>query len=174
MAEQQKIVGYDYSIPRADGMDNVTTALRELLNSYPGLSSTDEITFSVLETDSGKAMFPTSSVAILNEKKDITSHVTQTCIYPFLLVYRTSGLSENRKANVKEWLDTLGKWLEKQKVTIDNVEYQLDDYPDLTGDREFTKIARTSQSHLYNTTEDKVEDWAISIQATYKNEYDID
>ena len=31
MAEE-KILGYDYSMPYADGTDNVTTALRELLN----------------------------------------------------------------------------------------------------------------------------------------------
>lgn len=167
MAEQ-KILGYDYSMPYADGTDNITRALRELLNSYPELSASDEITFSVLNADSGKAMFPISSVAILSEKEDITGHVEQTCVYPFMVIYRTSGLTENRKANVKEWLDNLGRWLEKQEVK-GNI---LNNYPALTGDMEFKKIARTSQGYLYNTNEDKVEDWAISIQATYTNEFD--
>ena len=58
MAEQ-KIVGYDYTMPYADGSDNITIALKQLLNSYPGLNSNDEITFAVLENTSGKAMFPT-------------------------------------------------------------------------------------------------------------------
>jgi len=169
MAEQ-KILGYDYSMPYADGTDNVTTALRELLNSYPELSTSDEITFSVLDTDSGKAMFPTSSVAILNEIEDVTGHVEQTCVYPFMVIYRVSGLTENRKANVKEWLDNLGRWLEKQEVNGNVIE----SYPTLTKGKEFTKIARTSQGYLYNTSEDKVEDWAISIQATYTNEFDRD
>lgn len=169
MAEE-KILGYDYSMPYADGTDNVTTALRELLNSYPELSASDEITFSVLDTDSGKAMFPASSVAILKEIEDVTGHVAQTCIYPFIVLYRTSGLTENRKAAVKEWLDNLGRWIEKQEVNGN----KLESYPVLSGNREIKKIARTSQSYLYNTNEDKVEDWAISIQAIYTNEFDRD
>lgn len=167
MAEQ-KILRYDYSMPYADGTDNITTALRELLNSYPELSASDEITFSVLNTDSGKAMFPTSSVAVTNEIIDITGHVEQTCAYAFIVLYRTSGLTENRKANVKEWLDNLGKWLERQEVK-GNI---LESYPTLSSGMEFKTIARTSQAYLYNTSEDKVEDWGISIQATYKNEFD--
>lgn len=173
MAEQ-KIVGYDYTMPYADGTDNVTTALMNLLNSYPGLDENDEITFSTLEVNSGKAMFPVSSVMILSEKKSITGHVTQTCAYPFVLIYRASGISEIRKAKIKEWLDNLGRWLSMQPVNINNEVYKLNSYPELSGEREFEKISSTSQGYLYGVTEDKAEDWAISIQATYKNEYDID
>ena len=46
---EKKIVGYDYTMPYADGSDDVTTSLRKLLNSYPGLKNNDEITFAVLE-----------------------------------------------------------------------------------------------------------------------------
>lgn len=173
MAEQ-KIVGYDLNIPNADGTDNVTTALRTLVNDYPGLSAGDEIEFGVLEVDSGRAMFPTSSVAILSEKEDITGHVEQKCAYPFLLIYRTKGANENRKAAIKEWLDNFGRWLEKQEIVISGQTYKLDKYPALKGDREFLSISRQTQSYLYGTDEDKTEDWAISIQALYRNEFDRD
>ena len=173
MAEQ-KIVGYDYTMPYADGSDNITIALKQLLNSYPGLNSNDEITFAVLENTSGKAMFPTSSVVILTEKKSITGHVKQTCAYPILLIYRASGLSENKKVKIKEWLDKLGRWLEKQPIEIDGSLHRLGSYPKLTGEQQFEKISATSQGYLYAVTEDKVEDWAISIQAAYINEYDLE
>ena len=171
---EDNIIGYDLNTPAKDGMDNITTALRELLNKYPSLGINDEITFQVLDATTGKAMFPTSSVAIIQEVEDVTEHVTQTCIYSFLVVYRASGLNENKKANVKEWLDNLGRWLQKETISINGTDYKLKSYPTLTSNREFTKIARTSQSYLYNTTEDKSEDWAISIQATYTNEFDRD
>lgn len=164
----KKILGYDFNIPSQDGTDNVTTALRELLNSFPLLEDDEEIAYNTLENDSGIGMFPTSSVAILTEKESVTGHVTQVCAYPFVVVARSKGLNENRKANQKEWLDDLGRWLEKQEVKG----YKLEKYPYLTETKKFEKISRASQSYLYGTGEDKSEDWAISIQATYKNEFD--
>lgn len=166
---EQTIIGFDYNLPSANGTDNITSALLDLLNDFPSLPDGDEIIFSMLSADSGKAMFPTSSVAIADETEDITGHVTQTCIYPFLVIFRSKGYnSETRKANVKELLDDLGRWLEKQEVDGE----KLTEYPALLGDREFLKITRSSQSYLYGTSEDKTEDWAISIKATYRNEFD--
>lgn len=165
MAEQA--LRYDYTMPFADGTDNITQAIRGLVNSYPELPEDDEIAFSMLDVDSGKALFPTSSVVILSEIADITGHVEQTCMYQFLIVYRVSGLTESRKANIKEWLDALGRWLEKQEVNGN----KLEEYPKLKG-MEFKTIARTSQAYLHSANNDKVEDWAISINATYTKEFD--
>lgn len=165
MAEE--ILGYDYSLPSADGTDNVTTAIRELLNSYPDLQG-DEIMFSTLDTESSKAMFPLTSVAILREVQDVTAHVSQVCIYPFIIIFRTKAPNENRRAFIKEWLDNLGRWLEKQTVNGQKLEV----YPLLTGDRKFTKFSRQSPAYLYATTEDKTEDWAIEVRAEYTNEFD--
>ena len=83
MAEQ-KIVGYDYTMPYADGTDNVTTALMNLLNSYPGLDENDEITFSTLEVNSGKAMFPVSSVwywVKRNQSQDTLGRIVHIHLY---------------------------------------------------------------------------------------------
>lgn len=167
MAEEQKQVRYDI-----DGYDIVTTALRELINQYPGLSSGDEITFSVLGEDSGKAMFPVSGAIIETEKESITGHVNQVCLYPFYVIYRAGGLSENRKAAVKEWLDTLGKWLEMQPVTINGENCTLSEYPPLTGNREFLSIDRQTPAYLDSVNDNKSENWAIYISARYRNEFD--
>ena len=164
--ENEKIVKYDI-----DGYEKVTTALTELLNQYPSLDSGEEITFSVLEETSGIGMFPVSGAVVETEKTTITGKVTKVCLYPFYVVYRASGLNESRKARVKEWLDTLGKWLEQQKVVIDGEEYVLSELPPLTDGRKFLSIERQTPAYLDNTNEDKTEDWAIYISARYQYEY---
>ena len=163
---EEKIIKYD-----VDGYDAVTSALRELLNQYPGLMENDEITFSVLEEDSGKAMFPISGSVVETEKRSITGKVTQVCLYPFYIIYRASGLNENRKARVKEWLDTLGKWLEKQTVVINGEETRLTEYPPLTGGRVFLSIERQSPSYLDTINDNQSENWAVYITARYQYEY---
>ena len=165
MAEQKQ-VKYDI-----DGYDAVTSALRELLNQYPGLEKGEEITFSVLEETSGIGMFPVSGAVVETERKSVTGKVTEICLYPFYIIYRASGLNENNKARVKEWLDTLGKWLEQKKVVIDEKEYQLDELPPLTDGREFLSINRQTPAYLDNISEDKTEDWAVYISARYQYVY---
>ena len=164
MAEQNT-VKYD-----VDGYDAVTSALRELLNQYPALDD-EEITFSVLEETSGIGMFPVSGAVVETEKRSVTGKVTEVCLYPFYIIYRASGLNENRKARVKEWLDTLGKWLEQQRVIINGEEYVLSELPPLTDGRKFLSIERQTPAYLDNTNEDKTEDWAIYISARYQYEY---
>lgn len=166
MAEKE--VKYDI-----DGQEIVTTALMELVNQYPGLTDGDYIQYATLGDSKGKALFPTSGSAIKTEVKDITGHVEQSCDYPCIVIYRASGLSESRKEKVKEWLDNLGRWLERQPIVLDGTEYQLTEYPTLTRGREFKTIQRVSPSYLDSINEDKAENWAINITATYKNEYDL-
>lgn len=165
MAEQKQ-VKYD-----VDGYDAVTSALRELLNQYPALSDNDEIAFASLGEDSGKAMFPISGAAVETEKTSVTGKVTEVCLYPFYVIYRAAGLSENRKATVKEWLDNLGKWLEQKKVLINGTEYQLKKLPPLTDGREFLSISRQTPAYLDTVNENQSENWAIYISARYQYEY---
>ena len=166
MAEKEKTVKYD-----VDGFDAITPAIRSLLNEYPGLSDGDEITFAVLADDKGKAMFPVSGAIIETEKTSVTGRVTQVCLYPFFVIYRGSGLSESRKAAVKEWLDDLGKWLEKQPITINGETRTITDYPGLTGNRTILEIERTSPAYLESTETNKAENWAISLSVRYRNVY---
>ena len=162
----EKVVKYD-----VDGYDAVTGALMELINQYPGVKDGDEITFSVLEEDSGKAMFPVSGAIIESEKRTITGKVTEVCLYPFYVIYRAAGLSEDRKAAVKEWLDNLGKWLERKEVFLDGETFKLNQYPRLTGSRTFLSISRQTPAYLDTVNENKSENWAIHITARYQNEY---
>lgn len=162
----EHIIGYDLI-----DYDKVTQAIREFLNSYPDLDG-DIIEFATLGEESGIAMFPTNSAAITSEKESITGHVKQECAYPFFILYRAGGLTENRKANVKEWLDRLASWLEKQPVKINEHIEKVKEYPTLTGNRIITKIQRTSPAYLDSINENQSENWMISINVTYTNEFD--
>lgn len=167
MAEKKTEIRYDI-----DSFDDVTNALRDLINKYPGLALGDEIAFSTLDEDSGKAMFPISGAVIETEQEDITGQVQQICLYPFYVIYRLAGLSENKKAAVKEWLDNMGKWLELQEITVKGELRKLTGYPMLAGKRKFISISRQTPAYLDSVNENKSENWAIYISARYKNEFD--
>lgn len=167
MAEEQKVVKYDL-----DGFDVLTTALTDLINQYPNIREGEEITFSILDDAGGKAMFPVNGAVIESEKESITGHVTQVCLYPFCVIYRISGADAKRKAYTKEFLDNLGKWLEKQTITIKNNTYKLEEYPVLTGNRKFLTIDRQTPAYLDSINENKSENWAINISARYQNDFD--
>lgn len=154
-----------------DGYDVLTNALVDLVNLFPGLDKGDAIRFTFLDADGGKAFFASSGAVVMSKRESITGHVEQECSYPFSVIYRASGLSETRRARVKEWLDTLGRWLERQPVSIAGTEHKLTEYPALTGTRQFKEIARTTPAFLYEVHDNQAEDWMISIDARYKNEF---
>lgn len=154
-----------------EGEEILTDALLDLVNQYPDLQS-GEIRFTISSAEKGIGFFPLTGAVVLGERETITGHVTQNCSYPFAILYRAGGLSEARRKNVKEWLDKLGKWLEKQPITVGLDTHVLQEYPPLTGGRELTKITRTTPAVLSGTSSDNVEDWVININATYRNEFD--
>ena len=164
MAEKKQ-VKYDI-----DGYDIITNALMTLLNQYPDLGN-DKIRFSTFATESGIAMFPGMGAVVEVEKRSVTGKVYQSCNYPFNIVYKVAGVSENNKIQVKDFLDKLGKWLEKQTVTIGTQEHKLEAYPSLTDNREITSISRTTSAYLDTVEENKTENWVISMILRYSNEY---
>lgn len=166
MADQKEIK-YDL-----DGYDIITNALMTLLNQYPDLGS-DEIRFSTFATESGIAMFPSMGAIVERERRSITGYVYQSCNYPFNIVYKVAGVSERNKIKVKDFLDKLGRWLEKQPITIGTQEYKLEAYPTLTDNREITSISRTTPAYLESVEENKTENWVISMILRYKNEYQL-
>ena len=162
--ESKKIVRYD-----VDGYDIVTNALKDLLNQYPGLLEGEKFKFSTLEDDGGMAFYPVTGAVIAKERKSVTGRVNQLCNYPFFLVYRTSINSPNSKADIKEFLDSVGKWLERQNVVIDGAKYKLDFYPMLTEERKIEEIARITPSYMDKAYENNIQDWVISMSLKYRN-----
>lgn len=156
-----------------DGTEAVSKVLLTLLNTFPGLSTGKKVQFSTLSETSGIGFFPTSGAALLSSTEDITGHVKQVCLYPFNIVYRAAPKTEAQKLRIKEFLDTLGKWLELQPVVINDQNHKLTAYPDLSsGNRVIKSISRTNPGHLSAAYQDGIEDWVISATLRYENEFD--
>lgn len=155
-----------------DGTEALSTVLLSLLNSFPGLESGKKIKFSTLAKTSGIAVFPSAGAAIIQNRESVTGHVTQSCQYLFTLVYRTAPETEKQRLRIKEFLDTIGRWLEMQPVNIRGEAVKLEAYPVLTGTRIIKSIRRTTPGHLNVAYPDGVEDWTIAATLSYENEYD--
>ena len=158
-------------VPDVDGYEQITVALMDLANRFPGLYSDDKVTFGMEEAEYGIAIFPSSGSGIYEERESISGHVTQMCQYPFMIVYRASGLNQKRKINAKEWLDNFGRWLEKQPVVINGETYVLLEWPELTGERKIRQITRQTPAY-FMPNEDKSENWIIDMMIQYRNEFD--
>lgn len=155
-----------------DGEETLSRTLVDLLNTFPTMNGR-KVFFSTLEETSGLGFFPLSGAAVSKEEKDITGMCYQTCQYPFLLVFRAAPKSDEARLRIKEFLDLLGKWLEQQVITVDDTRYQLEQYPNLDGNRKIKSIARTTPAYLDKAYDDGIEDWSISITAIYKNTFQI-
>lgn len=155
-----------------EGYNHVTHALMDLANSYPGLENGERFFFSELPHEDGLSIIATSGSFIVEERESIVGHVRQMCAYPFTVVYRASGLSEKRKMEAKEWLDTFASWLTRQEVTVNKRQYKLDKWPELSGDREIRNVLRQSPTYLASINEDKSEDWITMMVIQYRNEFD--
>ena len=149
-----------------ESYDVITQALLDLVNEFPLLDD-ETIRFNSLKNEGGTGFFPLNGGVIERERKDILGGKEQWCSYPFMIVARAGNLTESRKKTTKEWLDDMGRWLEGQ--TVDG--YTLEAYPALTGNRNFLDISRTSPAYQMEISEDGSEDWAISINARYHNQY---
>lgn len=160
-----QIIGVD-----ATGYEVLTKAVSELLNQYPGLGDRI-ITFEELEEESGIAFSADSGALIVSEQRFITDHVKQRCQYPFFVVYRTTSTRGVQKMNVQTFLDSLGKWLCKETAVINNQEYTLDEYPELSGGRKITKVTRNN-SYSAAPIDKGVQDWLLPVTVEYTNEFD--
>ena len=86
------------------------------------------------------------------------------------MLYRTASTSEHLRINVKEKLDKLGEWLERQEITVSRQNYKLDRYPEIGG-RKINSIRRTTPSYNANNYDDGICDWVVYITVQYENNY---
>lgn len=155
-----------------DGFEYVTNALMDTINQYPGLLDGEKFEFSVIPNAEGLSVVASSGSFIIDERESITGHVWQTCAYPFMVIYRASGLNQKRKIAAKEWMDKLARWLTRQPVNIDNETYTLAAWPELTEDREIRSITRQTPAYLGSINDDESENWVMDLMIQYKNEFD--
>ncbi len=154
-----------------EGFEIVTDAIQSLLDAYPGLEKGEKIVFSNLESTSGIAWYPVSGGAIESEKRTITGRVIQMCSYSFFIIYRSGSTLSKRKAGIKEFLDSIGRWLERQQIKVNGETVQLEKYPILSEERKIEEIRRQSMAYLDSRTEDNIEDWVIGMSLRYRTEF---
>lgn len=152
-----------------DGYDILKSAVRALLNEYPGLDGR-VISFGGLTEDEGISMELESGALISAERRDILGRVTQECQFPFFVVRRAETSSEYLKMNIIEFLDTLGAWICREPVIIDGTPHQLTGYPNLTGGRKITGAIRFN-SYALEPNQNKSQDWVIPITVNYTHEF---
>lgn len=162
---EQKIIGYDVT-----GYEILTNAVLALLAKFPGLNGR-EILFEELG-ESGIAFSADNGALIITERRSITDHVTQTCQFPFFIVYRTTSTKEFQKLQVQSFFDTIGKWICKEPVEINGEYVRLTEYPSLSDGRKITKVTR-SNSYGLEPNEDGVQDWLMPVTVQYTNEFEM-
>lgn len=154
-----------------DGYDRITSALLALLNQYPALQTGDKIKFADLDDTTGKAMVPSAGSVIVRERSFIGGLIQQHCSYPFTVYYRASNATPARRQAMQEWLDQLGRWLERQPISIGEVVHKLTAYPDIADGRKIIDIRRTAPAGCGGVLENGAEDWTISLQLNYLYEF---
>lgn len=162
---EQRIIGYDVT-----GYEILTNAVLALLSEFPGLNGR-EILFEELG-ESGIAFSADNGALIITERRSITDHVTQTCQFPFFIVYRTTSTKEFQKLQVQSFFDSIGKWICKEPVEINGEQVRLKNYPQLSDGRKITKVTR-SNSYGLEPNEDGVQDWLMPVTVEYTNEFDM-
>lgn len=164
--EEVKPIGADVS-----GYEILTNAVLVLLSQFPGLNGR-EILFEELDKESGIAFSADNGALVMTERRSITDHVTQTCQYPFFIIYRTASTKEFQKLQVQAFFDAIGKWLCNEPVEIDGESVRLSAYPELSDGRKITRITR-SNSYGLEPNEDGVQDWLMPVTVQYTNEFDM-
>ena len=151
------------------GYDVLTVAVRDLLNTYPGLGDYP-VKFEELDENSGIAFSSDNGALILSERKTVTGKTVQTCNYPFYIVFRASGDLERQKLFVQKFLDGIGKWICKEPVEIDGYVQKLDAFPVLSENRKITNITRMN-SYGLTPNANGVQDWLLPCTVEYKHEF---
>ncbi len=162
---EEKPIGYDVS-----GYEILTNAVLALLSQFPGLNGR-EIFFEELG-ESGIAFSADNGALVISERRSITDHVTQTCQFPFFVIYRTTSTKEFQKLQVQSFFDALGKWLCKEPALIGKETFHLTAYPSLADGRRITRVTR-SNSYGLEPNEDGVQDWLMPVTIQYTNEFDM-
>lgn len=158
-------IGVDVS-----GYEVLTKAVAELLNQYPGLDD-KIVTFEELGATSGIAFAADNGALVMSERRNILDHVTQTCSFPFYIVYRSASTRAAQKIYIQTFLDSIGKWLCGEYAEVDGELTRLESYPALAQGRKITKVTRNNS---YGTEPDDkgVQDWLLPVTVEYTNEFD--
>lgn len=145
----------DLKVDTRDGV-MLTKPLLDFLNRYPNLQFGESIVFGDASHKDGLAMYPIGGALVVSETEDITGGHESNRQYPFYVVHKGGTGSSNRAISIKDFLDELGAWCERQ------------DYSSLnTSEIEVTAIDRQTVAAMESIEEDGTENWTIAISLFY-------
>lgn len=87
--------------------------------------------------------------------------------YVFAMRYRCKPVSDARKLAEETRLEALARWLEKQTVTYKGKEYELSEWPELTGERRIQSVSRTSTVFAAAAANDGTIDYQVNMNLRY-------
>lgn len=161
--DEPKPIGLD-----ATGYEVLTKAVLALMMEYSEIVG-KEILFEEIGKESGIAFSADDGALIMAETPNILGGYTQTCQYPFYVVYRTTSTQERQKLQVQTFLDSMGKWLCMEPAEINGEIHTLKKYPELTQGRKITRVTRLN-SYGLEPNNDGVQDWLLPVTVQYTNE----
>lgn len=143
---------------RIDTKDSamLTNPILAFLNKYPKFQLGESIEFGDASHKEGLAMYPVSGALVVSETEDITGGHESNRQYPFYLVYKSGTGAASRAISIKELLDDIGAWCEKQDYSAFN-ELGI----------EVTEISRQTVAAMDSIEENGTENWTISITLYY-------
>lgn len=152
-----------------DAYDVMSKAILALFAKFGELIG-EEILFEELNENSGYAFQGAGGAEVITRDKFITGKIKDSCQYPIVFIRRTASVKEKQKLQVDTFLDTLGKWVCMEEVTINGKSYRLKEYPKLTNGRTITEVRRNN-SVSKDPNPNGVQDWGLPLYIYYTHEY---
>lgn len=175
MPKEQREVAQDRPNPIGvdpTGYEIMTRAVRALLNEFPGLYPDEVVRFEQVQEDGDICFSADNGALVFSETRDVLDVIHQECQYPFYIVYRKNSDRESGKLSCQEFLDTFGKWVCQEPVTISGQSYKLKELPKLSGGRRITRIKRDN-SYGLEPQADGTQDWLLPVSVEYTNEFEL-
>ena len=155
-------------------MDEVYSGTAEAVlaavNGFPGLQEGQRFRLAEPGQEQGLALQIGSGPVILRESRSVTGKVRRLCALPFAAVCRMGGAGQRQRLDAAAWLETLGRWLEGQTVSVGGEDHCLAAYPALTGRRAFTAIRRAGPPRQADRQADRTETWVMEMTGNYYEE----
>lgn len=88
--------------------------------------------------------------------------------FPFLLLYRSKPTTDNDRIAREETLGNIARWMSGRKITVNNMEYALSEYPQLSDGRKIIEIEQLQTAYLAGKLEDGNVDFSVNMRLDYK------
>lgn len=138
-----------------------------LVNRFPGLGEGERFHFTDPGAEHGLALRIDGGPVILEERRSVTGRIRRLCRLPFTAVCRTGGAGQRQRLDTAAWLETLGRWLEGQTVTVGGRDHCLAAYPAPAGAEPFSAIRRAGSPRQAEQRADRTETWIMELTADY-------